>query len=144
MVEFILEKEIEKIIPLHEIIFEEKFCVEEFIKRKEDCISEIYLIMHAQKIVGYSILFSEKDKSKTHIWLAGIVPLYQGKGYYSKFLDFLIKDKSEKGFKKISLSSYNNRKNMLCLVIRKDFKIIGTTFGKYGDNIKILFKKKLD
>lgn len=140
MIKFLKIDDIEKMQYLHEKIFEEKFPMEDYIKKSKTKILDKYIFYKNNDVVGYAVVFNKKDELSYHIWLGGVLHNYRKQGCFAKFLDYMINIAINNNYKSITLSSYNHRSDMLRLAIKKGFKIIGTKEGSYGDGIKILFE----
>ena len=129
------------ILPLHEKIFSEKLSIKKVSERqKKGKLIFLHLLLQT-KIVGYTIVqFRNND---CHIWIMGLLSPFRGKGLGSNSLHsielFALNHKS----KRVTISTFNHRKEMLALAIKNDFKIIGTEEGKYGDKVKIRLVKNL-
>jgi len=140
MMELRKVKDIKEIKQLHKQIFESEFPEQDFFKKLKTRVLDIYLFDQDKTTIGYSIVYNQKKERNYHLWLGGILPSFQGKGYHGQFLDKMVGIAGLNEYKTLTVASYNHRPNMLRLVIKKGFKIIGTEEGSYGDKIKIKFK----
>ncbi|MGL4862082.1 MAG: radical SAM protein [Cetobacterium sp.] len=132
--------DLNKIRFLHEKIFLEKFPEDEFQSKNKTKNLKIYTFYKKNICIGYTIIFDKLESLSYHLWIGGICPEFQNKGYYFEILNIFEEIITKKGYKKITVSSYNHRPNMIRLLVKKGYKIIGTSSGKHGDTIKINFE----
>lgn len=125
---------------LYRKIFYEDFLEEKFNLKKQKYKIDIFKILKNKSVIGFIIGYPKE--SNYHLWIGGIIEEHQNKGYFSRTLDFISEYLIGKA-KKITVTSFNHRKNMLRLLLKKNYNIVKIDKGNYGDGKKILFEKKL-
>ena len=135
---------LEEIKKLHKDIFFEEFPKNEFRKKESSKKLKNFVFYKEKTPIGYTIIFDKKKDLTYHLWIGGIIPEFQKKGYYSEILDVFNEMVKEKEYRAITVCSYNHRPHMMRLLIKKGYKITGITEGKYGDQLKIIFKHNVN
>ncbi len=76
--------------------------------------------------------------------MAGLLPKNRGRGLGKKLYLIIEEYAKNKNFFRITLSTHNDRREMLALAIKNKYRIIETDQGEYGDNIKIRLEKQIN
>lgn len=129
------------IVEVHNKIYLNLFPMESLKAKKEKKYNLInYEFWLDNTIIGYCIIL-DKEKEKTlHAWVGGILPAYQGNGFFSKFYDWLIEEGKRKKYKHITGNTDNYKFNIIRMMIKKGFYILSTGKGNYGDGVKIYLR----
>lgn len=132
------------IIQIHKDIFGEDFPMESFQKKIKLGYSLHKIGFYEDEIlVGYCIIIHNDEKSSLHAWVGGVLPAFQGRGFFSQFYDWLIQLARASGYHYVTGNTDNYKPNMLTLLIKKGFDIVGVEDTAYGDGTKILFRYKV-
>ena len=75
------------------------------------------------KIVGYGI--GHEYKGKYYLWSLAVLPEYRRKGIGSEIIEEQINFAKEKGYASFLVKTSNRWKEMLRLLLKKEFNIIG-------------------
>lgn len=132
------------IIQIHKDIFGEDFPIESFQKKiKLGCPLHKIGFYEGEILAGYCIVIQNEEKSSLHAWVGGVLPAFQGRGFFSQFYDWLIQWARTSGYQYVTGNTDNYKPNMLTLLIKKGFDIVGVEDTAYGDGTKILFRYKV-
>lgn len=132
------------IIQIHKDIFGEDFPIESFQKKiKLGCPLHKIGFYEGEILAGYCIVIPNEEKSSLHAWVGGVLPAFQGRGFFSQFYDWLIQWARTSGYQYVTGNTDNYKPNMLTLLIKKGFDIVGVEDTAYGDGTKILFRYKV-
>lgn len=132
------------IIQIHKDIFGEDFPIESFQKKiKLGCSLHKIGFYEDEILAGYCIVIQNEEKSSLHAWVGGVLPAFQGRGFFSQFYDWLIQWARTSGYQYVTGNTDNYKPNMLTLLIKKGFDIVGVEDTAYGDGTKILFRYKV-
>ena len=115
--------DIEKIAPLHELVFGKEFPYESFYKKKSQYPVYIYAYFDGDFITGYSIIIDQKEDKNLYAWYGGLLPEYQGNGVTIDFFDIMIKRAKDMNYQSVTLATTNCRPHMLRLAIKYGFDI---------------------
>lgn len=132
--------DIEKIAPLHELVFGKEFPYESFYKKKSQYPVYIYAYFDGDFITGYSIIIDQKEDKNLYAWYGGLLPEYQGNGVTIDFFDIMIKRAKDMNYQSVTLATTNCRPHMLRLAIKYGFDIYDMKKRDYGEGNKIYFK----
>lgn len=132
------------IVQIHKDIFGADFPMESF-QKKIKLGHSLHKIgfYENETLVGYCIVIQYDEKSSLHAWVGGVLPSFQGRGFFSQFYDWLIQWARASGHHYVTGNTDNYKPNMLTLLIKKGFDIIGVEDTTYGDGNKILFRYKV-
>jgi len=83
------------------------------------------------KIVGYGIGYEEKGKY--YLWSLAVLPEYRRRGIGSEILEEQISFAKEKGYASFFVKTSNKWKEMLRLLLKKRFNIIGFKEHEWED-----------
>lgn len=142
---FIVETEdIDIIENIHKKIYLEKFPIDSMMSKEKRGYKLLkYIIEDQNKLVGYCIVINKKEEKNLHAWVGGVLPQYQGKGYFSEFYDWLIKKGENLEYLTITGNTDNFKHNMIRMMIKKGFYIVAVSETNYGDGIKINMKYEI-
>lgn len=70
-------------------------------------------------LVGYCIIIHNDEKSSLHAWVGGVLPAFQGRGFFSQFYDWLIQLARASGYHYVTGNTDNYKPNMLTLLIKR-------------------------
>jgi len=129
----------EDVADLHIQVFNEQL--------KQDAIDEklkkgplkFLKVNSSELTVGFVII--QYRENTLHIWLMGVLQAFRGHGYGHEILHQLERIALDSNICRITLSSFNHRKEMMALAIKEGFKIVKTEKGRYDDKIKIRLDK---
>lgn len=129
------------ILEVHKKIYLNPFPLKSLESKKERGYNIInYEFWENNTIIGYCIIVDKEEEKTLHAWVGGIIPQFQGKGYFSKFYDWLIELGKNKKYKYITGNTDNYKFNIIRMMLKKGFYILSTGKGNYGDGIKIYLK----
>jgi len=75
------------------------------------------------KLVGYGIGYEEK--TRYYLWSLAVLPEYRRKGIGSDIIEEQVRSAKEKGYSSFFVKTSNRWKEMLRLLLKKEFNIIG-------------------
>jgi len=84
------------------------------------------------KLVGYGAGYEEKGKY--YLWSLAVLPEYRRKGIGSEIIEEQIRFAREKGFAAFLVKTSNKWKEMLRLLLKKEFNIIGFKEFEWEDS----------
>lgn len=132
--------DVEIVIPLHEEIFGKEFPISSYYKKRK--IYQLYIFVYEEekRLLGYSIIVDQANIENLYAWYGGVLPEAQGNGITDAFFDTLINLATEKGYKSVTVATYNTRPHMLRFAIKKGFDIYDIKKREYGSGNKIYFR----
>ena len=129
------------ILEVHKKIYLNPFPLKSLESKKERGNNIInYEFWEDNIVIGYCIIIDKKEEKTLHAWVGGIIPQFQGKGYFSEFYDWLKELGKSKKYKYITGNTDNYKFNIIRMMIKKGFYILSTGKSNYGDGIKIYLR----
>ena len=132
---------ISKVFSLYTEIFGEALTKTIISKRKKKGDLVAFHILSFNEIIGFVIL--QYRNGECHIWLTGLLPKFRGKGLGTKLLTGIEQHAITNFHNRITMSTFNHRKEMIALAVKSGYKIVSTEEGQYGDKVKIRLVKTL-
>lgn len=105
--------------------------VEDKLRLQKDVHISVAIITDG-KLVGYGIGYEEKGKY--YLWSLAVLPEYRRKGIGSEIIEEQISFAKEKGYASFFVKTSNKWKEMLRLLLRKGFNIIGFKEHEWKDS----------
>lgn len=141
MIEFREDVPVEKLVELHPLMYNEPFPLESYQRKKESGKHLANIgFFQGETILGYCVVIDFPEEKRYHAWVGGTLPEYQAKGVFSQFYDWLIQQAARQGYQFVTGNTDNYKPNMLRLMIRKGFDIIGVDKTQHGDGTKVLLR----
>lgn len=132
------------ILDLHQKIFGNDFPVEKYVKKVEnDQQIRFFLLKTNLQAVGYCAVVDDSTQMNLHPWVGGVLPTYQGKGYFTEFYDEIIQYAEKNHYLSVTSNTDNYKPHMISILIKKGFNITGVQKTPYGDGVGILFEYKI-
>ena len=130
-----------EILALHKEIFGNDFPIASHYKKIKNSNNNIlyYKLIDNNVDVGFSAIIDEKDNKNFYCWYGGVKLEFQGKGYISRFLDFILNLANSNNYKSVTFATTNERPHMLILGIKKGFEIYNIKVRENSKDNKIYF-----
>ena len=136
---YIIENDIDDIVAIYPDVFLVPFPVEHYHKKQSTGYNVLPVkFIDGDTLIGFCLVIEKKSESTLHCWIGGVLPKYRHCGVFSGFIDWIIKYGSEKQYKHITLNTDNHKPDILRLIIKRGFNIIGVEKTEYGDGNKVL------
>ncbi len=92
--------------------------------------------------VGYGVGYEEKGKY--YLWMTAVLPEYRKQGIGTGIIDDQIKYAATNGYAEFEVKTSNKWKNMLKLLISKDFEITGYKTNEWGTDSAIWLTRQVN
>lgn len=138
---YVIVKSTTEIASIYSDVFLDKFPVERY-RQIEDAGNSILPIqfMIDDTIVGFTLVIEKHAESTLHCWLGGVLPEYRNRGIVSGFIDWIIQYGTENKYAHITINTDNYKPDIIRMLVKFGFAIIGVEQTKYGDGNKIMFR----
>ena len=114
----------------------------DFCKIRLKNLDNIILASYIENIIVGYLIGHEKDGS-FYCWVAGVDPKYRRQGIFTAMMILFEKYAKKQGYKKVTLKTLNNKREMLSYMIKNNWNFI-KIYPK--DNVRkneILFEKEI-
>lgn len=91
---------------------------EERYKDKEHLITVAYI---DDKPAGYIVWYDRDNDNSFYCWMAAVDPKFRRLGVLKQLMDYGVLYAKEKGYKKITIKTRNNKRNMLSYLVNNGF-----------------------
>ena len=136
---YIIENNVDDIVAIYQDVFLVPFPVEHYHKKQRTGRNVLPVkFIDDNKLTGFCFVIEKKSESTLHCWIGGVLPEYRHSGIFSGFIDWIIQYASEKQYKHITLNTDNHKPDILRMIIKRGFNIVGVEKTEHGDGNKIL------
>ncbi|MFA5994583.1 MAG: GNAT family N-acetyltransferase [Parcubacteria group bacterium] len=88
---------------------------------------------------GYMLSYDKNNDGSFYCWMAGVDPNFRRLGILNSLMGYLNDWAKKKGYKKITIKTRNNRREMLAFLVKDGFRFIEVQSQLFiGDNRIIL------
>lgn len=94
-----------------------------FEKRYQNKGKLILVAKHEGQLVGYMVSYDRFKDGSIYCWMAGVDPTFRRQGILTKMMKHLEKWAKTTGYRKITIKTRNNRREMLSYLIKSGFCI---------------------
>jgi ribosomal protein S18 acetylase RimI-like enzyme len=70
---------------------------------------------------GYMVSYDKDKDGSFYCWMAGVNPIFRRHGLLNKMMQYLIDWAKSNGYKKITIKTRNNRREMLSYLVKSGF-----------------------
>lgn len=120
--------------PYSKEYFEERY------KGKEKLILVAYI---DNQSVGYMVSYDRNDDGSFYCWMAGVDPNFRRLGILKKLMEYLNDWAKNKGYKKITIKTRNNRREMLSFLVKAGFNFTEVQSQPSIDDNRILLERMI-
>ena len=92
---------------------------------------------------GYMVSYERWEDGSIYCWLAGVAPAFRRCGVMTRLMAALGKWAKEKGYKKITIKTRNNRREMLVFLVKNGFNFTHIQPKGRIEESRIMLEKSL-
>lgn len=139
---YVIVKNTTEIASIYSDVFLDKFPAERYrqIKDAGNSILPIQFMVDDNIIAGFALVIEKNIESTLHCWIGGVLPEYRHRGICSGFIDWIIQYGTENKYAHVTINTDNYKPDMLRVLVKFGFAIIGVEQTKYGDGNKIMLR----
>lgn len=103
------------------IEFDEPYSRDYFEERYKDKEKLILVAYVDNQPVGYTVSYDRNNDGSFYCWMAGVDPNFRRLGILGKLMEYLNDWAKSKDYKKITIKTRNNRREMLSFLVKAGF-----------------------
>ena len=127
---------LDAILDMHQQIFDEELSTQDLAERsRDDQLHQFILSNSEDEQVGYAIVRGRERDAE--YWLGGILPKWRRQGAGRALLHQLERRLADKGYSRMSATTFNHWRAMLKLLINMGYRIVGTSYSQRHDDLRI-------
>ncbi len=138
------ENDLEEIVSFNYHIFKKIYQTEPYslkqYQKKINKNSLIYLAKVDDCLVGNLISFPQKDS--WYLWVLGVDKKYRKQKIATKLLNLTEKYATKKGYKEVTVKVYNVSREMICLMLKRNYYLTKINTTNNDPNYHFVFLKK--
>lgn len=123
------------------IEFDESYSKEYFEERYKDKDKLILVAYVDNQPVGYAVAYDRNNDGSFYCWMAGVNPQFRRLGIMKKLMEYLNYWAKNEGYKKITIKTRNNRREMLAFLIKAGFNFIEVQPHPFTEDNRILLER---
>lgn len=128
-----VKNDLEKIVELENILFQSPWSLDDFqYELENNPFGQYYVIVEKKTVIGYIGLWMLGDQCQ--ITTIGIDEFYQGKGYASQLMDFVLQKCKQLKYQNINLEVRVSNDKAIALYKKYRFKNVTVRKNYYADH----------
>ena len=139
---YVIVKSTTEISSIYSDVFLDKFPAERYrqIENAGNSILPIQFMLDDNTLAGFALVIEKHTESTLHCWLGGVLPEYRHSGIFSGFIDWIIQYSTENKYAYVTINTDNYKPDIIRVLVKFGFAIIGVEQTKYGDGNKIMLR----
>lgn len=132
-IRLMVKNDLEKIVELENILFQSPWSLDDFqYELENNPFGQYYVIVEKKTVIGYIGLWMLGDQCQ--ITTIGIDEFYQGKGYASQLMDFVLQKCKQLKYQNINLEVRVSNDKAIALYKKYGFKNVTVRKNYYADH----------
>jgi len=136
-----IENSLEEVMRIAALSFGKFHSREKIFERLKGKRYWLYLAEERGLSVGFKIWYEDSD-GEVYSWLSAVVPEYRGKGIATKLMKTQFRICSALRYNKIKVKTHAGHPEMIGLLKKEGFQVVGREAGHWGDEREAIFFEK--
>ncbi len=139
----IKEDSIDVVVQVSATIFEfdAVYSKEYFEARYNNAVKLILAAYINEAPIGFIVAYDKENDGSFYCWMAGVDPNFRRLGVLDELMKYLEKCASAKGYKKITIKTRNQRREMLAYLVKNNYNFIDVQSQSLVKDNRILLEK---
>ena len=139
----IREGSLETVVKVNATIteFETSYSKEYFEERCNNTVNLVLIAYVDDQPAGYMVSYEKENSGSFYCWMAGVDPLFRRLGLLNKMMQYLNDWAKKHGYKKITIKTRNNRKEMLAYLVKSGFNFTEVLPQPSTEDNRIILEK---
>ncbi|MEI8343372.1 MAG: GNAT family N-acetyltransferase [Candidatus Moraniibacteriota bacterium] len=117
----------------------------EYFEARYNNATKLILVAYINEVpIGFIVAYDKENNGSFYCWMAGVNPNFRRLGVLDDLMKYLEKWAGAKGYKKITIKTRNQRREMLAYLVKNNYNFIDVQSQSLVKDNRILLEKNIE